>query len=485
MYSTTPNNISFQSQFENRFLTPNQAGTLKNGTLQLLDEVGIHFPSQRALEIFADHGARVNMQTQMVRISPDLVTQAMASAPRSFVLAGREERFDLLLDGSRSYICTAGTGVHVIDPQTRRQRASCKDDLARTARICDALSSVSFMWSTVTSQDRGVTAPLHDCHAMLTNTLKHVRGGISVPPYLAHYIVEMATIVSGDEQQRRRRPIINANICTISPLAHDHNGIESALIYAEAGIPVSFMAMTTMGATAPVTPLGSIVTGDAEVVSGMVLLQLAFPGTPVFHSVLVSQMNFMTGEYIAKVPLPINMMSVALGHAWNIPCLGGARMGSDATDIGWQSGMECALGAATLAMASGEVCGHIGLLGGAMIMYPEQMILDHELCLTVHGMYQLPDFKPQDMALDVISGIGPRNDYLSHAHTVEHLRELRVSPLLHPRPDQTAAADPRAAAIEEYNRLDQEHHPEPLPSDVLTELERVVATAEEQAKNIA
>lgn len=78
MYSTTPNNISFQSQFENRFLTPNQVDTLKGGTLQLLDEVGIHFPSQRALEIFADHGARVDMQTQIVRIPPDLVTRAMA-----------------------------------------------------------------------------------------------------------------------------------------------------------------------------------------------------------------------------------------------------------------------------------------------------------------------------------------------------------------------------------------------------------------------
>ena len=337
MYSTTPTNVSFHSEIKNRFLTPAQIDTLKGGTLQLLDEVGVQFPSRRALELFADHGARVDMKTQMVRIPPDLVTRAMATAPRSFVLAGRQERFDLLLDGSRSYVCTAGTGVHVVDSKTRRQRPSCKEDLARTTRICDALPMVSFMWSTVTSQDHGITAPLHDCHAMLTNTLKHVRGGTSVPPHLARHIVEMATIVSDNEQQRRRRPPINANICTISPLAHDHNGIESALIYAEAGIPVSFMAMTTMGATAPVTPLGSLVTGDAEVVSGMVLLQLAFPGAPVFHSVFVSQMDPMTGEYISKVPVPINMMSVELGHAWNVPCLGGARMGSDATDIGWQS----------------------------------------------------------------------------------------------------------------------------------------------------
>lgn len=481
MHSTTATNVSFPAANKIRYLDDAQLTALKEGTLHLLEEVGVRFPSRRALELFADHGARVDMRTQMVRIPPDLVARSMASAPRAFVLAGRQERFDLHLDGTRSYVCTAGTGVHVIDPTTGCRRASCKTDLARTARICDALPMISFMWSSVTSQDRGITAPLHDCHAMLANTLKHVRGGTSVPPWLARHIVDMATVAAGDARRRRQRPPINANICTISPLAHDHNGIESALIYAEAGIPVSFMAMTTMGATAPMTLPGALVTGDAEVVSGMVLLQLAFPGTPVFHSVFVSQMDPMTGDYIAKVPLPANMMAVELGHAWNVPVLGGARMGSDAVDIGWQSGMESALGAALLPMGSGEVCGHVGLLGGAMILRPEQLILDHELCRTVHSMLGTADFQTEAMALDVIAEIGPRGDYLSHAHTVAHLRDIRVSPLLHPRPGRQPPPTPREAGLEEYHRLDRDHHPEPLPSAVLAEMDRILAAADREA----
>ena len=103
----------------------------------------------------------------------------------------------------------------------------------------------------VSAQDFGITAPLHECHAGLTNTLKHVRGGTTVHSQLAPYIVEMATVVAGSDPERRKRPPICANICTIAPLAHDVNGLESALIYAEAGIPTSFMAMPTMGSTAP------------------------------------------------------------------------------------------------------------------------------------------------------------------------------------------------------------------------------------------
>jgi len=101
MYSTTPKNIAFPSRFNNQLLADEQLVTLKNGTLQLLDEVGVHFPSQRALEVFSDHGARVDMPRQIVQIPPDLVKKAMATAPRVFTLGGRERRFDLSLDGKR------------------------------------------------------------------------------------------------------------------------------------------------------------------------------------------------------------------------------------------------------------------------------------------------------------------------------------------------------------------------------------------------
>jgi len=124
------------------------------------------------------------------------------------------------------------------------------------ARVCDALPLVSFYWPMVSAQDYGPTAPLHQCHAALTNTLKHVRGGMTVPPELAPFVVEMATAVAGSAEALRQRPPICANFCTIAPLAQDGHSLENALTYAQAGIPISFMAMPTMGSTAPATPTG-------------------------------------------------------------------------------------------------------------------------------------------------------------------------------------------------------------------------------------
>ena len=58
MYSETPDIIPFPTSLKRELLAPAELDSLKGGTLHLLDRVGVHFPSRRALEILADHGAR-------------------------------------------------------------------------------------------------------------------------------------------------------------------------------------------------------------------------------------------------------------------------------------------------------------------------------------------------------------------------------------------------------------------------------------------
>jgi trimethylamine--corrinoid protein Co-methyltransferase len=484
MVSETPDIVPFTSPLKTELLTQEQLTTLRQGTLRLLDEVGVHIPARRALSILAEHGARVDWGAQVARLPPDLVLRAMSTAPRSFILGGREERFDLLLDCSRSYLCTDGTGVHVVDLETRQLRASCKADVAMMARVCDALPLVGFYWPLVSAQDYGPTAPLHQCHAGLTNTLKHVRGGMTVPPQLAPYVVEMATVVAGSEEMRRRRPPICANICTIAPLAHDSNGIETALVYAEAGIPLSFMAMPTMGSTAPATPLGALVLGDAEVVSGMVLLQLAYPGAPVFHSIITSLMDPRTGGYIGEVPIPLPWIAVQMAHGWGVPSLGGGSVSSDAPDVGWQSGMEAGLGASLIPLAGAEICGFLGLLDGSMVLHPEQLILDYEICQNAYDLFHGFEFDEADLALDVIAEVGPRSHFLRQKHTRQHIRDFRLSRLLRQKGADGTLRDPRDVAFDEFKRIYGTHEPRPLPSEVLAELDRILAAADGEAHRI-
>ena len=81
-YSHTPDIISISSHNKIEILSPKEIENLKKGTYQLLAEVGVYYPSEKALKIFTEHGANVDWDSSIVRIPPELVDKALTTAPR-------------------------------------------------------------------------------------------------------------------------------------------------------------------------------------------------------------------------------------------------------------------------------------------------------------------------------------------------------------------------------------------------------------------
>jgi trimethylamine--corrinoid protein Co-methyltransferase len=244
------------------------------------------------------------------------------------------------------------------------------------------------------------------------------------------------------------------------------------------------MAMPTMGSTAPASVLGALVLGDAEVVSAMVLMQLAYPGAPVFHSIITSLMNPRTGGYIGDPALPVSLIAVQIAHAWDVPSLGGGSFSSDAPDISWQSALEGGFGASQIPLAGGEICGYLGLMNSSMILYPEQIIFDNEIATSIYEVYKPFDFKNLDISLDVIKNVGPRGHYLRQKHTRKHIRDFHLSPIFHQLDMEGSLRTPRDVAIEEFNRVFETHRPEPLAENVIKELDQIMAAADKTAKKL-
>lgn len=458
-----------------------QLAAIRTATLDVLENAGVRFPSKRALDVFADHGADVDRESQIVRLPPDLVTQAMAQAPRSYVLGGRSEDADLLLDGGTCYLATDGCGVETLDFETGERRPSRKDDVARMARVADFLGSISFYWPMVSAQDYGKTAPLHELDASFNNTLKHVQTETVMGQKPAQYAVRMGEVMAGTGKAMRERPPFSVLICTIAPLAQDREGIEAGMVYAEAGIPVGFMAMPTMGSTAPATPGGALVIGNAEVVSAMVLIQLVAPGAPVFHSILASVMDPHTAEYIVSIPekYVCNAAAVQLAHDWGVPTLAGA-FGMDAEEPGtWQQGRDNAYTALLVPLAGADLITGSGLLEASTLLVPEQIILDDEVYHINRVLLEGIGTDTKDLALDVILDVGPRGHFLAQDHTRRHLRDIWIPKLTHPRPSPPgrAAEDVRQRAQAELYRILGDHQPEPLPPATRTELQAILEAA--------
>jgi len=54
--------------------------------------------------------------------------------------------------------------------------------------------------------------------------------------------------------------------------------------------------------------------------------------------------------------------------------------------------------------------------------------------------------------------------------------------VLRQRDSNGSLRDPREVALEEFKRLDETHHPQPLPREALAELDRILAAAEREAE---
>jgi trimethylamine--corrinoid protein Co-methyltransferase len=298
---------------------------------------------------------------------------------------------------------------------------------------------------------------------------------------MAHYAVEMARVVAGDEATLRKRPPLSSLVCTIAPLAQDAGGMESALVFAEAGLPVGFMSMANTGSTAPATLAGTVVAADAEIVAAMVLIQLAYPGAPVYHSLMPGIMHPRTGAYLATAweGELLYAVGVELAHMWGVPTLAGI-FGTDGQAPGWQSAGEAAACLLLNALCGADTGSGMGLLQSCTLLYPEAILLDTDIYHRVRIDLEGLDTSPEALALDVIREVGPRGHFLKQRHTREHMRRRRFSELTGQLEAKGGYRDPVEVAREKLAWIVGNHHPEPLSDHQQSEFARILQTAEAQ-----
>ncbi len=437
MYSETPKLQPIVPSYRMRILSDAQLEKLQSATLEILEKTGIHCPSEKALKIYAEHGAQVDFKSQIVKFPPGVVLEAMSHAPRYYTMGARSPAHDIKLDGTAFYCATDGSGTKTIDPQTRKLRSSTKDDVAWTARLADYLSSIGFYWPMVSAQDYPEMAPLHELDACFNNTVKHIQTETVVGEIEARYAVEMARVIAGDEETMLHRPPLSSLICDIAPLAQDEGGLEAALVFAEARVPVGFMSMANTGSTAPATIAGTIAVADAEMVSAMVLVQMAPPGAPTYHSMMPGVTHPRTGAYMSA-PALVYAIGVELAHVWGVPTLAGTFGGDTPTVESWSEGDG--YGAALCVLCGAETGSGMGLRKGSTILYPEAMVLDSEVYYSVREDLAGLDLSDEQLALDVIDAVGPCGHFLAQKHTRRHMRALGFSEITaQPAPTSTCA----------------------------------------------
>jgi len=456
---------------------------IHDATLQIIEKVGVKFPSRRALEIWAQAGADVDFDRMTVKARPDLIESALKHCPAAYSLAARDPSQDLPLDGNHVYLGTDGCGVEVIDIASGERRISRLQDVRDIARIADATPQIAFHWVPVSAQD--VPAPvrgLHELQAIWENSTKHVQTESIYNEREAQVAIDMAAMIAGGREALRKRPVLSLMQCTASPLGHDGGSVEAALLAAEAGIPTGFMTMAACLTTGPATLAGNLAVGNAEVIAGTALLQIAFPGAPVFYAAAQTASDPRTGAYTGGGPedFLFGGATNALADFYNIPL----SMGSFATgakEPNWQAGIENSLSTFMASISMADMLLGAGFLHGSRIWSFAEMMMDCEIFSIIRKTLQGIEVSDETLALEAIAAVGPSGNFLSQPHTRRHMREIFLAEFMDRRPYvdwEAKKDDARDWALAKARRILAEHQPAPLDPKLSAEFSALIHSAE-------
>jgi len=261
------------------------------GSLEILERTGIWVAADDALDIFADGGCSVDRETRVVRIPPYLVEDAIRSSPPKTFLCGRDPEMDIVLEAGRVYVSNFDEGIMIVDSRTGEYRHPVLQDVHEAARLVDALSDIDTYESAVHPTDvPEVTASFHKWEAAIADTGKPV-GTEATSAYDVKKLIEMATVISGSDDEFRRRPLIGFGVCPVSPLKLPRDATEVIIESSRAWCPDTILSMAMAGGSSPVTLAGTLVLHNAEVLSGITLAQLTERGCPVIYGSSTTAMD--------------------------------------------------------------------------------------------------------------------------------------------------------------------------------------------------
>ncbi len=442
---------------------------LHEASLHILEHTGMLMPLEKnRLNDLSDFGLQVDHNTHIVRFPRDIVENAIRQTPDSYILHARNPENSFALDGKQGYLCLDGTGLKVKDLDSGCVRNSTYQDLADATRVADFLPQISFLWPCVAAQDRPTAIQaLYELQAMLNNSSKHIQAMTAVNPLTAKGTVEMAAAVAGGKAALKKRPIISNFQSTISPLTCSAKGMEAALVFAEAGVPVGFVTMQIGCATAPATIAGNIALGNAETLAAITFVQLFYPGTPCFYGSYATMMDLKTGGMTGGNPEDFLLQAAAiqLAQHYKLPITIGT-FGTGAQSDGWRSGVENAISGAVNLFARGDMLCGAGLLEGATLFSFEQLIKDCEIYDMLRLVSQGMTVTPETLALDDIHHMGPKNHYMLSDHTLKHMHEIWQPTVKGRRADDAntypGVSNSDAMAAEEARKILKNHVPAPL-----------------------
>lgn len=459
------------------YLSEADKGFFHEQVVRVLDEVGVAYNTPTLTTLLAEAGARVDAEKLTAKLPWELVERCLKQVPNEVLLAGRDPAYDCRVGGDGMLYTTDGTATYMLDDLTGERHEGTREDLRRMMTLFDALPEIDFVWPTVTPHDVDPRAGnLENARIAYAYGRKHLQDEVRVPDQ-APVFIEMLEAIAG--APLRERPIYSVTNCTIAPLQHDREMTEAHIELAKAGVPVFVLPMPQMGTTGPMSVLGTSVLNMAELLSAVVLFQLAAPGCAMVSGVGSAVAEMRSGLYLSGTPEDalINVMCIEMSRHYGLLSQG-SGVSCDAKACNLQAGAEGMMTGLACAMAGCDVLLAFGLMDSAQTASLAKTVLDAD---TVNAIERFLREDPVDAGtalMDDIAGVGIGGHYLGCKSTREFYRAGELwQPQLWQRQsfEQHAASTLVQDAVARAEELIATNDVPPLPDDVAKHVDDLIA----------
>lgn len=452
---------------------------LHRAATTILEKAGlnVHHPEMR--RELAANGARVG-EGPRVYLPERMVEQALATAKRDVVIYNRLGEVAMPLGPHQIYFGTGSDLLFTRDVETSERRASALEDVARSARLCDALDEIDFVMSyALPAEVPNEDVEPQQYYALLSNTTKPIIMTSFSGLNALERMHEMACAIAGGDRAFRERPNYILYGQFVSPLQHDAQAVERLIFCAEREVPLIYIPTIMPGVSGPITLTGSLALAAAESLAGLVMHQIQKPGAPFIFGACVSPLDMRT--MILPYGSPewrLNDLAMAeLSRYYGLPVFGTGGA-ADSKIVDAQAGAEYANSLLVAALAGTNLIHDVGYLESGRTGSLESILLGAELIRWTKRFMAGLQVSGETLALDLIEEVGPGKHVLDHPHTLRHFRE-EITPsyvLDRDRYDrwlEDGAKDYAARAREFARRLIERHHPGPLDDAVDVKLRQL------------
>jgi trimethylamine--corrinoid protein Co-methyltransferase len=404
-------------QLQCQILSEDEKQIIHQQSLRILNEIGVLFHSQKARQLLKRHGAKMDEETRIVRVSEELVNQALASAPKSFTLGARLPERDFRLPSTYSGYVLDNGGIYIRDFRTGQRRTTNFQDNIELLRVFDEMPSASVVWPTTVHEFDPRVASIKTAIASYKYTSLHIQDELEESEQVPFLIEALETIL-GSAQAVKERKIYSVVYCTLPPLGQEGNMCDTYLELLDYEVPICLMPMPSTGSTGPASLFSNIAMANAEALSALVLFQIAKPGTPIIMGDAPGSTDFRTGNFLEGSPEMVLQAGARgeMARFYDLPNEQGGCL-TEAKEHGPQAIMEKMLTTLPLVLSGADLIQGPGALDTSNMTSLEQIVVDDEIARMCQRLRDGVDTSPEKDYFIDIKAVGPGGHFLGQRNT--------------------------------------------------------------------